>query len=458
MPTPQPPEGFGYEEFADRNPDRDPTKYLQPRIRFGASDPWPPAVSLWRYFPAYQFDERFCSGVVVAPRVALTAAHCMSGLGIPIFNGNVRFQSNDGDGRLRFHLVEGPIAIHPQYVGGSDYDIAVVFIDAGSPFAATPTTLYSRPAPEWRTRHSTDGRFEKARDWGFGIMEDVVTYPPDGFPLAVDLSIASENEVRRAFSTLFGPAGWYTYPNEVALVDWSDIAHGKGLMGGDSGGPMMTQDGDTNHDDEELIGVNDFLVEINETPVFGMAFGARIDIAMPFIEAAVNGHFGRGCASFPIPGCQNPSSASILIQDGSISFKWKKTNTMLPALNKSQGYMACLYGDNGARIYQGAPPPEFRCRGGRPCWRESAITSGTTGVTTYTTVWQNNGGMDGIRKVCIRRSPNLTSEQFTIRPGVHPPIHTATMQVFTSTGCIQANFPTNSETLYPNFRFRGSVK
>ncbi len=139
-----------------------------------------------------------CTGTLVAPKVFLTAAHCLAGSGIPAHDVWVTFDpafSPDGT------FFRGTYAVNPLYgtPPKSDYhDLAVVVLDTAPPIA--PASL---PSTSWLNGPGV--RDETFTAVGYGQVRDDKTGGPhsgfyDGQRRFVSQSLQSFNNTAVTFS------------------------------------------------------------------------------------------------------------------------------------------------------------------------------------------------------------------------------------------------------------------
>lgn len=193
-----------------------------------------------------------CSGVVIAPRVVLTAGHCIAPLG-----ENVRYYVNFGaDCRQPTHrLPVGQMLAHPRYAGeGKPFDIGVVTLGADAP--PPPLALSKAPVDELlvgRTiRHVGYGNSQESPSEGFGVRRTV-----SHAVLSVD----------------------------DAFV-WSGDAAANTCVG-DSGGPLLL--------DEQVLGV------VSDGPdCHSASADQRLDVARAWVDAQLPQPVEKaGCAAAP---------------------------------------------------------------------------------------------------------------------------------------------------------------
>ena len=193
----------------------------------GTVDPGDPAVVALTIFGV-----PFCSGTVVAPRVVVTAAHCLDPNVSPEFGDVTLMQvffgtdANTGAGTYIPIVAGGP---HPEFridALSNGADIGVVALARDAP--AAPVRMSARLATSWSD--------QPARLVGFGV-DNGQFFSGGGIK-------------REVTTTIFGDPFFPAVDDFYLFRDQTD---GRGSCYGDSGGPLFADDGG-----EVLIGVTSF--------------------------------------------------------------------------------------------------------------------------------------------------------------------------------------------------------
>jgi endonuclease G len=169
----------------------------------------------------------FCTGVVVAPTVVLTAAHCGQNITRVMVGGNKVTPFLDADAR---RIAVRAVRVHPNYRGRPYHENDITVLILASPANVPPTPL----ATTEQLRAATEvelvgfGYNDPERPLGFGVKRRVAA--PLGF---VKLSPDED------FGQLPSVLGFHP--------DYELVAGRKGLgkdtCNGDSGGPAYIRDG-----------------------------------------------------------------------------------------------------------------------------------------------------------------------------------------------------------------------
>ncbi len=183
-----------------------------------------------------------CTGTLIAPRVVVTAAHCLGGAPPTAFDVVV----GPSIAGPRLHVVGG--AVHPEYLRDEHpYDIAAFILERDA--AVTPRPMREAPLDASLTS-------EKVRLVGFGVLS------------GDDMGGGERRE------------GWASVENVDAYE--LRIVPGPALTcRGDSGGPIFlpTPEGDL------LIGVTTW----GDPPCASFGMAVRVDRQRAFIKAMVDG-------------------------------------------------------------------------------------------------------------------------------------------------------------------------
>jgi len=167
----------------------------------------------------------FCSGTVIAPDVFLTAGHCLAGVNDVSILG-ITFDNNFFSAPEDHVISPVSYVVHPLY--GHDqanlYDLALVFLPAGSTIGITPAKLTTAGLLDDLSAHG-DLHGVDFTSVGYGVLADWKHGPPQ-----------------------LWLEGWRNYasaplmaltPTQIYLNINEDATGGGGACYGDSGGPIF---------------------------------------------------------------------------------------------------------------------------------------------------------------------------------------------------------------------------
>jgi hypothetical protein len=187
------------------------------------------------------YDAQFCGGVVVSPRVVLTAAHCVedrvrgSALAVSspeVLAGSHRL-ADDGQPQEGTQVAVEGVAIHPAYQPSTgSADVAALMLPAPGlalgPAIAAVAPLDDTAAP---------GSPVRVAGWGAtttGLAPPSVRFPQALQTAALEALADTAPNCGPAFVTRFGPAAY----DPLTMV--CAAAPGRDACAGDSGGGLVT--------------------------------------------------------------------------------------------------------------------------------------------------------------------------------------------------------------------------
>ncbi len=299
---------------------QDATGAVQTRIIGGtdaAVGAWPSIAALLRSNQADPSQARFCGGTLIAPRVVLTAAHCVVSGGRTIAATSI----NVAVGARTLSAIQpvdrlsvAAIYANPLYTGAvSGYDVALLIL--GTALTATPMPLVTdanMPADGSGATLSIAG-WGSTKDYPGGSNPVPTSYPDPLKEASVTLRTAET--CTRAYGT-----------NYIAALMFCASGAGSPLVTdscqGDSGGPITAMIGDT----KTLIGDVSFGSGCGQSDRPGVY--TRLTSVLPWILATAT----------------TPALVSVTSAGSEVTTTWTDTSTSASSWWSLTGYTATIGG------------------------------------------------------------------------------------------------------------------
>jgi secreted trypsin-like serine protease len=190
---------------------------------------YPFMVALLKRNVADRWQAQFCGGSLLAPRLVLTAAHCLTYPTRPAGSLDVLVGTNFLGGTAGQRIHASQIIVHPNYnPNTSSNDIALVRL------ASSAMESPIRIQPAGQPGLSAGGRTATVTGWGDRTQSDnTVFYPRQLFEVTVP--IVNNQGCRAAYGS--------SYIAATMLCAGDRANGGRDSCQGDSGGPLFVRNG-----------------------------------------------------------------------------------------------------------------------------------------------------------------------------------------------------------------------
>lgn len=204
----------------------------------------------------------FCTGVLIHPRIVLTAGHCQDPRRSPIKRVALRAVDFSNLAGAEIIAVQRAV-VHPEFLAGRHHDVTVLILRKPAVTPPVPIATTAELAAATRVHLVGFGNDDVRSTAGFGRQRQV----------EVDIT-----SLRRAVGDdLDADEARFGYESDVEFVAGGE---GKDTCNGDSGGPAYIMTGSQ----RKVVGLTSRATEIATNPCGDGGIYTRIDQQLDFIE------------------------------------------------------------------------------------------------------------------------------------------------------------------------------